>query len=97
MARYIILLNWTDQGLRGAKETVNRLNAVRQGAQALGARIVEFYWTLGPYDMVALAEAPDDETIYRLGLAAGMQGATRSVPLRAFNEQEMQGVIQGLP
>jgi hypothetical protein len=32
----------------------------------------DVYWTIGQYDLVALLEAPDDETITAFGLSTGV-------------------------
>jgi uncharacterized protein with GYD domain len=97
MARYVLLINWTDQGLRNAKDTINRANAARQAFQAGGGQVIDIYWTVGPYDIVAIFEAPDEETATRLVLALGMQGSIRTTTMRAFGEQEMGRITQGLP
>lgn len=47
MPTYVMLLNWTDQGIRTAKETITRATAARQTAQTLGARVTANYWTQG--------------------------------------------------
>lgn len=96
MARYISLLNWTDQGIRNAKDTVNRANAARQAFQAGGGKIIDLYWTLGQHDVVVIFEAPDDETATRLALSLGMKGNVRSSTMRAFGEQDMARIVQGL-
>lgn len=97
MATYIVLLNWTDQGIRDVKDTINRAKAFRQAAQTMGVEIRDIHWTIGPYDAISTFDAPDDETATRLGLALGMKGNVRSTTLRAFGEQEMERIIQGLP
>ena len=97
MARYVVLSSWTEQGVGNAKDTFQRLEAARRGGQALGTRIVDFYWLMGPYDLLAIVEAPDDETMTRFSLAVGMQGSARTMTMRAFTEAEMHAVVQGLP
>lgn len=97
MSAYITLFNWTDQGIRNAKETVNRAKAVRQAIEAAGGRLIGIWWTLGQYDGVLIFEAPDDEAATRLLLATGMQGNVRTVTLRCFSEEEMARIVQGLP
>jgi uncharacterized protein with GYD domain len=97
MPTYVMLLNWTDQGSRTAKETITRATAARQTAQALGARVTANYWTRGQYDVVLIVEAPDDETVSRLALSAGLQGTIRTMTMRAFTEEEMGRILQGLP
>lgn len=96
MARYISLLNWTDQGIRSVKDTVTRANAAAQAFQAGGGKLIDRYWTLGQHDVVVIFEAPDDETATRLALALGMKGNVRSSTMRAFGEQEMARIVQGL-
>jgi uncharacterized protein with GYD domain len=97
MPAYITLINWTDQGIRNVKDTVNRARAVEQAIQSAGGRKIGIWWTLGPYDAVFISEAPDDETATRVLLAAGMQGNVRTMTLRAFSEEEMERIVQGLP
>lgn len=97
MAKYIALLNWTDQGIRGAKQTVERARAARQGFEALGVKLTDIWWTVGPYDLVCVMEAADDEAVTRAGLALGMLGNVRSTTLRAFEEGDMERILKGLP
>jgi uncharacterized protein with GYD domain len=97
MARYIVLMNWTDQGIRNAKDTVKRAKAARQTFEAMGANLRDLYWTVGPYDVVAMVDAPDDETATKAGLVIGMQGSVRTTTLRAFAEQEMENIVNSIP
>jgi uncharacterized protein with GYD domain len=90
---YVVLLNWTDQGVRNYKETLNRAEAASKALEALGGRMKDLYWTLGPHDVVAIAEAPDDETATAFALATGAQGSIRSTTLRAFDREEVKGIL----
>ena len=62
MPTYVVLMNWTDQGIRTARETVQRRDQADALAERHGARIEQVYWTVGPYDLVTIVEAPDDES-----------------------------------
>ena len=97
MSAYITLINWTDQGIRTVKDTLNRAKAVEQALQSAGGQKIGIWWTLGQYDAVFVYEAPDDETATRLLLAAGMQGNVKTATMRAFSEEEMARIIGGLP
>ena len=81
MARFISLLNWTDQGIRNAKETINRAQAARKAFESAGGKMVDIYWTIGQYDVVVTFDAPDSDTAYRLMLATGMQGNVRTLTI----------------
>ncbi|SAK82791.1 GYD domain protein [Caballeronia catudaia] len=96
MATYIMLLNWTDQGVRSAKDTIKRARAFGETSQAMGATLRSLHWTLGAYDLVASVDSPDDETMTRLGLTLGALGNVRTTTMRAFDEVEMERIVGGL-
>jgi len=93
MATYIILGGFTDQGIRSIAETTNRADAVREAAKKFGVATKEIYWTLGSCDVVAIFDSPDDASITALALALGSQGNVRTQVMRAFNKEEMKGVL----
>jgi uncharacterized protein with GYD domain len=93
MARYVVLVDWTEQGVRGFKETVDRFEAASARVEALGGRFVEQYWTLGSHDSVAVVDAPDDQTLAAGLLAIASGGAIRTTTLRAFTADEMRDVV----
>ena len=96
MPTYVVLMNWTDQGVRTAKETVQRREQADALAEKHGARIEQVYWTVGPYDIVTVFEAPDDESATAMLLELGTAGNLRTNTLRAYDREEMSGIIQRL-
>jgi uncharacterized protein with GYD domain len=97
MPTYVSLLSWTDQGIRAAKETLDRASAADEFAQSMGGRLKDVYWTLGVYDIVTVTEFPDDETAEAFLLGLGGQGNVRTKTLRAFTSDEMAGVLSKIP
>ena len=97
MPAYVTLFNWTEQGVRNAKETAKRAKAAREAWEKAGGRFIGIWWTLGQYDGVVIHEAPDDETATRLLIATGMVGNIRTNTMRAFGEDEIESLLQGLP
>lgn len=93
MGTYIVLANFTDQGIRNVKDTTKRADAVREAAKKFGVEATQFFWTLGSYDVVAIFEAPDDAAVTALGLAIGSAGNVRTQTLRAFSKDEMNGIL----
>jgi uncharacterized protein with GYD domain len=93
MATYIVLSNFTDQGVRNVKETTKRADAITETAKKFGASVKQVFWTLGRYDVVAVCEAPDDAAITALGLAIGAAGNSRTQTLRAFSKDEMNAIL----
>ena len=96
MPNYVVLMNWTDQGIRTARETVQRRDQADALAERHGARIEQVYWTVGPYDIVAILQAPDDESATAVMLELGTGGNLRTVTLRAYDREEMSGILQRL-
>ncbi len=96
MATYVVLLNFTDQGIQNVRDT-SGLDAAKQAVQAMGCQWKGWYLTMGPYDAVVIIEAPDDETVARLALTQGERGNARSQTLRAFTEDEFRQLVASLP
>jgi uncharacterized protein with GYD domain len=94
--RYVVLVNWTEQGIRNVKETLQRTDSGGEIAEKHGLTLEQAYWTVGPYDMVTIFEAPDDEALSAHLLEIGSLGNVRTTTLRAYNEEEMSGILQRL-
>ena len=97
MPVYVTLLNWTDQGIRNVREAVQRVDSGAQVAeQKYGVRLREVYWTVGPYDYALLWEAPDEQSMTAFMLELGSLGNVRSTTLRAYDHDEMGGLLERL-
>jgi uncharacterized protein with GYD domain len=95
MPVYVTLLNWTDQGIRNVREAVQRVDSgVQVAEQKYGVRLREVYWTVGPYDYVVLWEASDEQSMSAFMLELGSLGNIRSTTLRAYDREEMSGILE---
>lgn len=90
---YVALMNWTDQGIRSVKDSVRRRDQADALAQKHGASIERVYWTVGPYDIVSILDAPDEESAMAMVLELGSAGNLRTLTLRAYGRDEMSGII----
>jgi uncharacterized protein with GYD domain len=90
MPHYICLLTFTQQGLQQLGATTQRAEAFAKRAEALGARVVATYWTLGMYDVVHIIEASDQKTACSLALSSLAVGNVRTHTLPAFTLEEMK-------
>lgn len=93
MPTYITLMNWTDQGIREFKDTATRARSVTDAAARMGGTIRDAFWTVGPYDLVGIAEFADDETAAAFLLWLGSLGTARTTTMRAFNADEISAII----
>jgi uncharacterized protein with GYD domain len=97
MPMYVTLIRYTEQGIKTFKDLPKRLEETRTAGEAAGAKLVAFYLTMGQYDAVVVSEAPDDETVATLALAAGGRGNVRTETLRAFTEDEAKKLATAVP
>jgi uncharacterized protein with GYD domain len=97
MPTYVCLVNFTDEGIKNVGDTVARTDRGADIAQKHGVKLEQAYWTVGPYDMVVVFEAPNDQAIsaHLLEVASSME-TVRTITLRAFDREEMRGIIERL-
>jgi uncharacterized protein with GYD domain len=93
MATFVSLVNWTDKGIAGYKESPERAARVAELARKHGGRMVDIYWTLGAYDLVSVFDMPDDASFTAMALEIGALGGVRTTTLRAFKEDEFKLIL----
>ena len=94
MAKYVALLQYTDQGIRGVKDTSKRATAFwEKTAGKFGVKVSELLWTLGQYDSVVVAEAPNDEAMAACSLSLAKLGNVKIQTLRAFQAPEVESLL----
>ena len=93
MATFIVLSDWTAQGVAKFEESVERFEAGNRQLEQAGVQVREFYWTMGGHDMVSIVEAPDAETLAAVLLKLATLGNFRTTTLRAFSADEMRTLI----
>lgn len=96
MTTYIMLANWTEQGIRNVRESPKRLDAARKALKDMGGDIKSFFLTMGAQDMIVIYEAPDDAIAARFTLMLGAAGNIRTQTLKAFPEQAYREIIHSL-
>ena len=94
MATYVILMNLTDQGINAIKEAPERLEQSIKVWEQMGGKVTGFYTLMGEFDYLAIAEAPNDESVAAFVLALGAQGNVRTTMHRAFTNEEIANIIK---
>jgi uncharacterized protein with GYD domain len=93
MITYAVLVNFTDQGIRNAKDTLKRADAFKEMAKKFGVTVREMFWTQGLHDIVVITEAPDEASGTALNMSLCALGNVRTQTLRAFSANEMKQII----
>lgn len=96
MTTYVMLVRWTDQGMRQVKDSPNRLDKAKSALKEMGGEFKAVYMTMGDYDLVFVYEAPDDAVAARFSLMLGTLGNVRTTTLKAFPEQAYREIINSL-
>jgi uncharacterized protein with GYD domain len=96
MGHYILLINWTEQGISKIKESENRYKSFKEILEKAGGRLVAGYYTMGKYDVIIIMEAPSDEVVMSIMLKTGAWGNVRTRTLKAFAAEEGFKIIKDL-
>lgn len=94
MPIYVTLANFTDQGIRNYTDTAKRAKAFMELVEQMGGEVKNLVWTMGAFDVVAITEAPDDETATAAALKMGSLGNVRTTTLRGFDMEEIESIIE---
>ncbi len=98
MPTYAILGNYTEQGIVAVKDQAPAgLEAGKRAIEHAGGELKGFYLLMGQYDLLVLAELPDDKAVARLALAFGAGGNVRTTTMRAYDEDEFRSIVASLP
>ncbi len=97
MPTFIIMLNWTDQGIRNIKDAPKRAAAARELGKKVGVEIKQLFLTTGDSDLLAIVEAADGANLAKFCMAAGATGNVRTKTIRAWPEAEYMKLISELP
>ncbi len=97
MPTYVILGNFTEQGIRNIRRLPDLRQAAEQWTEAQGGRVVANYTTLGPYDFVFIVELPGPEVALEGAFIFGSQGEVRTQTLLAFPAEAAEAIARRLP
>ena len=96
MPKYVALVNFTDEGIRRAQDVAGSAARTKERetrAKELGITQDTMYLTMGPYDRVAVYDAPCDEAMAKFALWVGSRGSVRTITMRAFTAEEASNIL----
>jgi uncharacterized protein with GYD domain len=93
MPTYLTLWNWTEAGIKDFRQTTARVEQIQADFGKLGVTL-DVRWTLGPYDGMAIVEAPDEQSATAALLRLGSSGNVRTITMRAFDTDEMAHILE---
>lgn len=97
MPTYVTLWNYTQHGIENIDDSPDRLDDARELVESLGGELTAFYLTMGEYDLVTVAEFPDDDAAAKALLRIAQAGAVSSTTMKAWPEDDYRDLVASLP
>ena len=94
MPTYILLSKLTTEGRRTIKARPERIKEVNHEIKAFGAKVLEQYSVIGPYDFVNIVEAPNNEAITKVSIELGSRGTVQITSMPALSIDNFVDVIK---
>lgn len=92
MLKYIVLGKWTDQGRKTLNEASERIKSIKNLIKELDGSI-SLYYTFGEYDLVAIIELPDEDSMAQVLLKINSMQSVATKTLRAWTDDEFVEMI----
>lgn len=94
MPKYVVLYRFTEEGAKSIRSTVERARQTREENEKRGFKVQAMLWVQGPYDLVAIVDAPSEEAMMGGMVNVVSAGNVTSTTMRAFDEQEMDRILK---
>ena len=92
---YVSLVKFTEQGIATMeKKGVARSKFVQRNVESLGGRLIEAYYCLGEYDIVAILEFSDNQTAMKASLLNSSLGHIKITTMPAVSRDEWRKILQ---
>lgn len=92
LSSYVVLGNWTDQGIRNAKAVPERIKVTHSIVERAKGKM-QLYYTLGTY-FVMIVEVPNDEAIIKILSSLGSMVNVRTATMKAWTESEVTTILK---
>ena len=92
MPTFIRLVNLTEQGAKSMSDLPKLIKETREVMQKHNTKVLDIFFTLGNYDLVAIIDAPDAIAAAKVSAKIAAQGNFRAETLAAVTIEEfMEG------
>ena len=94
MPKYILLSKLTSEGRRTVRDHPERIKEVNREIEAWGAKVLEQYSILGPYDFLNIVDAPDNDVVTRISIVLGSRGTVEIMSMPAMEIDDFITMIK---
>jgi uncharacterized protein with GYD domain len=97
MPVYVSLVKFTEQGIATMKQQgIARSERVRRNIEMQGGRLLDAYYCLGEYDVVAILEFPNNRAAMKAAVLNSSLGHIKVTTLPAVSRGEWRTLLQEL-
>jgi len=94
MPTFVVLGNFTQKRMETIKTIPESIKEGKELFESFGVKIRELIFTLGRYDLVAIGEAPDAESVTKALLSWGSKGLLRTETLTGFTPEKIIELVK---
>lgn len=95
MPTFVSLVKFTQHGLMTMKEQgIERAELVQKNAAAHGGKLLQAYYCLGEYDVVAIWEFPDNRAAMKAAVLNASLGHIQLTTMPAVHRDEWKKLLQ---
>lgn len=96
MSEYVLLCNFTDQGIRSIKDAPKRRAAAAELGKRLGVDMKAGFLAMGAYDLILHVQAASDEALTTWALSLASKGNLRTTTVKVFPSAEFDKIVAAL-
>lgn len=93
MAKALVLLKFTDQGVRAMKQSPSRAKAFAAEAAHRGVKVEQQFWTMGPHDGAIVLSAPSETELLGCVASLAIKGNVTTLTLPGLDEAEFARIL----
>jgi uncharacterized protein with GYD domain len=94
MPIYVSLVKFTEHGITTMKqEGIPRSDSVQHNIESLGGRLVDAYYCLGEYDVVAILEFPNNRAAMKAAVLNSSLGHIKLTTMPAISRNEWRELL----
>lgn len=96
MAKYLILADYTLDGVRGVQKAGGsaRRDAVAAALETVGGKLESFHFAFGDHDAYVIAEVPDNTSAAAVALTVGASGGARTRTIVLLTPEEVDAAAK---
>jgi uncharacterized protein with GYD domain len=95
MPIYVSLVKFTEQGITTMKDKgIARSDMVQRNIESLGGKLLDAYYCLGEYDVVAILDFPNNRAAMKAAVLNSAMGHIRITTMPAVPRREWRDLLQ---